>query len=200
MRILVANSKGGTGKSTIAVNIASELAKLYSVSFLDLDFSNKTSSEFYADRDDLEYFESRSIEEIASIYKRSNYTVVDAGGWDNDIMRAVISTANVILVPYNTGDLEERALIKFLSTVREIGTIKGNRVILVPNRVHHSSTKDTVRAKIAPLLDMGYELGEPVSQSANFSKAFNKFQTVYEYGSMTQYEQILKITNQIKEV
>ena len=72
MRIAIASGKGGTGKTTLAVNLASYLAgdKQYKVNFIDCDVEEPNSHFFLQGEWD---FEEIAIDSIEKYYSFENY-------------------------------------------------------------------------------------------------------------------------------
>ncbi|HAV5548424.1 TPA: hypothetical protein JI101_16580 [Acinetobacter baumannii] len=108
MILLIANSKGGVGKSSLATSILAELAKTRSVIGVDLDSSTKTASEIWSkDRTEEQgkfYYLSGDIKPELEL-AREDYddTVVDGGGLDNKEVRTAMLLADVVLIPLRVG-------------------------------------------------------------------------------------------------
>ena len=109
MMLLIANTKGGVGKTSLATSMLSALAKQdKAVVGVDLDSANKSASEWWSKDRTVEsgkfFFLSGEIrEELARIKEDYDEVVVDAGGFDNIELRQAISLADVILIPLLVG-------------------------------------------------------------------------------------------------
>jgi len=122
MILLIANSKGGVGKTALATSIIAELAKTKAVIGVDLDSVNKSASkEWSANRTDEEgkfYYLSGDItDELIRANNEYDEVVIDAGGFDNEEFRRSIAIADAILIPVLVGS---NSNIIGLQTVAEI--------------------------------------------------------------------------------
>lgn len=118
MIILVGGVKGGSGKSTIATNLAVSLANLkHDVLVVDTD-SQQTTSNWYQRRVDedtnndhvihCERQSGRVIEAINDKAKRYQDIIIDAGGYDSVELRSALMVADIIIAPVqpSQADLE----------------------------------------------------------------------------------------------
>lgn len=110
MLILIANSKGGSHKTSLATSILAELAKDKAVVGVDLDGVNKAASKWSEGRDETQgkfYYMSGDIkEELATVRENYDHVVVDAGGFDNVEIRTAMALADVVLIPLKVGSLD----------------------------------------------------------------------------------------------
>ena len=110
MLILIANSKGGSHKTSLATSILAELAKDNAVCGIDLDGVNKAASKWSEGRDETQgkfYYLSGDIkEELARVRDDYDHVVVDAGGFDNVEIRTAMALADVVLIPLKVGSLD----------------------------------------------------------------------------------------------
>ena len=108
--ISVVNTKGGTGKSTIAVNIAAvQVERGYKVMLFDMDEKQKSSMFFCQVRGTkkaLPYIMASTMEpkllvQQIAMYDNFDYVVIDAGAGDNGQARAAVlcSEYGMLLVP-----------------------------------------------------------------------------------------------------
>ena len=128
MIIAVAHSKGGVGKSTIAFNLAITLQKHFSrVELVDLDFQKTTT---YANA----FRVKQGIKAIPmltfdSVKKYKDYvmsdcdekvSVVDVGGFDSELNRLVIITADLVITPVSSSGRELLGLKRFSNILDEM--------------------------------------------------------------------------------
>jgi chromosome partitioning protein len=108
MIILVGGEKGGSGKSCIAQNIAVYLRtqKDANVLMVDCDPQRTTSDWIQERKADAALPEINCIQlygkirnELISLNRHYDYTVIDCGGQDNLALRASMSVADHILIP-----------------------------------------------------------------------------------------------------
>jgi len=118
-RIVFANEKGGTGKSTTAVHVAVALSYLGArVAIIDLDPRQRTSFRYMENRvgtmrlRDLtlptpacEVFTGDSVEElldaIARVEADCDFLIVDNPGRDDPFARAAVENADTLVTPLN---------------------------------------------------------------------------------------------------
>ena len=118
-RIVFANEKGGTGKSTTAVHVAVALGYLGArVSILDLDPRQRTSFRYMENR--VRTMELRGIalptpacevftgerpekllKTMARLEKRCDYLVIDNPGRDDPLARTAVENADTLVTPLN---------------------------------------------------------------------------------------------------
>lgn len=128
--ITVANLKGGTGKSTVALNLAIELSKKHAVSVLDLD-AQRSSTIFNRLREGeglepLEMQQAQSEKEIKKIIAaNTGILVIDSGAQDSDLNAFVIGHADYIICPVSDAEIEIYGLLTFNELLKKIK--KANR-------------------------------------------------------------------------
>lgn len=125
MLIVLSQRKGGSGKSTIAVNLACGLlSKGYTVGLLDTD-RQQSSYRWYLrrckrhpERPSLEsYYVSGDIRDnLAGMQSRNAFTIVDTAGFDSEEMRQAVVRANIVITPFRPKpyDLEQAKAHKSL--------------------------------------------------------------------------------------
>jgi chromosome partitioning protein len=104
MILLVGGIKGGTGKTTLAVNLAVlEQARGQRVFLIDAD-AQDTASYFMARRGhDFESAKMKAadiIGQVPKLAKTYDSIIIDAGGGDTQNQRAALSVADVVVVPF----------------------------------------------------------------------------------------------------
>jgi len=113
--ILVANEKGGTGKTTLATNMAIMRAQHGSdVLLVDAD-PQGSSSEFIRVREDEQVQPSitcvsitgRGVSsEVRKLIPRYKDIIIDAGGRDSAGLRSALIVADVLIVPFLAGQYD----------------------------------------------------------------------------------------------
>lgn len=116
--VVVANLKGGSGKSTIAFNLAVFLAQRgREVDLVDLD-PQKTLTDLVAVRTELDV--EPLLDPPATTAKRrasSVWTIVDVGAADLDGMFGAIGLADLVLVPVLPGQADVWATERHLTSI-----------------------------------------------------------------------------------
>ena len=118
-RIVFANEKGGTGKSTTAVHAAVALAAAgHSVAVLDMDVRQKTTTRYLDNRAAtarrrmlalpsphhgvLSLLTTAGLDqEVARLAHGRDYIVIDTPGRDDPLARAAIALADTLVTPIN---------------------------------------------------------------------------------------------------
>ena len=153
MIILFSHQKGGVGKSTIAVNIAYQLAKKYkNIAMLDLDSQNSTilfnKIRENNNLDIIKTFKEASVNftDIVNHYRsiKDNLLIVDSGGYDSDINRAILIKADMIITPVGISQIEIFGLQNFIKILEKASKATGKIIktnVLLNNIDSRSKTK-----------------------------------------------------------
>lgn len=142
--ILVLNSKGGSGKTTIATNLAAYYAlRGYSVALADFD-PQGSSTDWLAARPEhrspirgLEAWESRF-----RVPAYTDYLVMDApAAVHGPDLAELLRRAQSVIVPVIPSPIDLRAAVRFHDELTEIGSVARHRVALatVANRARENS-------------------------------------------------------------
>lgn len=120
MRVLYANFKGGTGKSTIVFNMALwQQAQGQKVQVCDLD-PQRTVSDVAAIRHEDGIEPALDVvNDLPARKKKNVHYLIDVGASDMDAMRAAIRTADRIVIPVTPSQADIWATQRFLEIVRE---------------------------------------------------------------------------------
>lgn len=130
MIIVVANSKGGVGKSTLAVHLASWLVgQGHSVTLADCD-TQQSSSEWVReaapevralrlDNPDM------ILNELPTLGQEADFVVADGPGGHTETSRALLLRGDFAIVPCKASMLEVRALAKATEVLRQAQDIRG---------------------------------------------------------------------------
>ena len=132
MIIVVANSKGGVGKSTIAVHLAAWLAEQgRSVTLADCD-TQASSSDWVreaapgvhvvrlGDADAI-------LDTLPQLAREADYVVADGPGSNAENSRALLLRADLAVVPCKASMLEVRALAQATAALRQARDIRADR-------------------------------------------------------------------------
>jgi chromosome partitioning protein len=124
MIIVVANSKGGVGKSTLAVHLAAWLKEQgHRVTLADCD-AQQSSSQWLCEaapevrRVRLETT-NQIFNELPALAEECDYVVADGPGSDADRARALLLRADLAIVPCKASMLEVRALAAATEVLRQ---------------------------------------------------------------------------------
>src|SRR5580700_9968894 len=129
MIIVVANSKGGVGKSTIAVHLAAWLQEQgHSVTLADCDTQHSSSDWAKEAMPDVKTVRFTDPDEILdglpTLARHSDFVVADGPGSNTETSRALLLRADLALVPCKASMLEVRALAQATEVIRQAQDIR----------------------------------------------------------------------------
>jgi chromosome partitioning protein len=130
MIITVANSKGGVGKSTLAVHLAAWLHEQgCKVTLADCD-TQQSSSEWI--REAIPQVKAVRLDnpdiilnELPTLNQEADFVVADGPGSQTETSRALLLRADMAIVPCKASMLEIRALAKATEVLRQAQDIRG---------------------------------------------------------------------------
>ncbi len=161
--VVIGNEKGGTGKTTCAVNLAAHAAGAgLDVLLVDADPGQQSAARWAAVRRELQPTrpQVRCVSlhgghiraELADFAARYGAVVVDTGASDSAELRAATLVADVLVVPVQADDLDLWALPTMELIYDGARALNPKlRVVLALNRVPHQATHsvDEIRAWMA---------------------------------------------------
>lgn len=139
MIILIGGKKGGSGKSTITMNLASELARQKKdVMIVDTDRQSSTAewaTERIRNQSTLpEIFCVQKYNEIHTtlldLNKRYEYVLVDTAGRDAPELRSAMIVANKLLIPVRPSQLDLNTIPDMQKIVQESKLVNPNLLTL----------------------------------------------------------------------
>src|SRR3984957_18746964 len=163
MIIVVANSKGGVGKSTLAVHLAAWLFEQgHTVTLANCD-TQHSSSQWAAEAvpgvKTVQLADPNEIlDQLPTLSEQNDYVVADGPGSNTETSRALLLRADLALVPCKASMLEVRALAQATNVLRQAQDIRGGkpRAIIVLSMVGKNyrltqDMKDAAEALELPL-------------------------------------------------
>lgn len=130
MIIVIANSKGGVGKSTLAVHLAAWLSHQgHRVTLADCD-TQQSSSEWIREArpgvKTVRLDDSNTIlNELPGLAQDADFVVADGPGSQTETSRALLLRGDLAIVPCKASMLEVRALAKATDVLRQAQDIRG---------------------------------------------------------------------------
>src|SRR5271157_6029901 len=123
MIIVVANSKGGVGKSTLAVHLSAWLHEQgHTVTLADCDTQQSSSawaSEAIPQVKVVRLNDPDAVyEQLPDLGKETDYVVADGPGSNTETSRALLLCADLALIPCKASMLEVRALSEATKVLR----------------------------------------------------------------------------------
>nr|WP_174506802.1 ParA family protein [Acinetobacter sp. Marseille-Q1620] len=149
--ILIANQKGGCGKTITAITLASALAvKGYKVALADAD-NQKSALQWLKQRPEsaatIKSLDWRHEKSIGEAPKNLDYLIIDApGALTGEHAEQLISECHAIVTPLQPSFFDIDSTRRFLKHIQDIKRIRKGKVevLLLANRVkaNSSSSKD----------------------------------------------------------
>lgn len=115
MIILIGGEKGGTGKTTVATNLATmRITNGYDVLLVDTDKQGSASSwsdirdmqDNFVRIPNIQKFGSNLTSDIKDLHKRYQDIIIDAGGRDSVELRAAMTIADVMYIPVQASQFD----------------------------------------------------------------------------------------------
>jgi len=129
MIIAIANSKGGVGKSTLAVHLAAWLnVHGHAVMLVDCDTQHSSSEWILQAVPDVPAFcmdcPDDVLNDLPRLSDEADYIVADGPGSQTEMSRALLLRADAAIVPCKASMLEVRALAKATEVLRQAQDIR----------------------------------------------------------------------------
>ncbi|MTI45608.1 chromosome partitioning protein [Roseibium hamelinense] len=185
-KILVVNSKGGCGKTTIATNLAVALANRgEDVALADADRQKSSLSWTKRRPADLAAIESLNWtkeEAIGDKDKKLDAIVIDGpGGLRSELAKNLIAEASDIIVPVLPSAFDWQATVKFLDGISDIKRVRKGKaeIYLIANRINRSSTQ--IAELEQTLAKKGYPVLCRISDRVAYAKHAANGSGIFDY-------------------
>ena len=204
--ITIAHQKGGVGKSTVAINLATELNKKHNLKVIDLDYQ-KSITIFNETRKEkglkpLDIIQIDTQNELINFLKQTDDLVlIDSGGFDSDLNRIAIIGADLIITPLSNNLIEIYGLEAFKKILKELKELEPNiKSHVLLNNVNPQAKKSIKELQEYIKSNNEYfELFDTVfRRRADFAKSFEEGKSVIEIDKKSKASKELK--NLIKEI
>ncbi|MBP7527324.1 MAG: AAA family ATPase [Syntrophorhabdaceae bacterium] len=209
MIISIANPKGGVGKTTLAVNLATTLISKYSdTRILELDLQ-RSSSLWAGYRVERGITPEIPVAVVSSVKQIPNVTapyrdnpksllLVDCGGIDSDFNRSAMSVSDLVIIPTRTSQVEVYALTRAMSVLKAVGK---TGYVLNNGSFPASISKLTDLAEYVSVMDGFKLLHTVVRLRADFQDAYGAGMSVIEYNRNSRAaEEIMALAKEIHKL
>jgi chromosome partitioning protein len=186
VRLVVGGVKGGTGKSTLAVNLGIERSRRgKKIILVDADPDQESLSDYIANRDEhgalpsvpvVQVKGSTTAKSLQALARDFDDVIVDCGGFDSIELRQAALISQAWVVPLNPSQMQIWTMPKLKSVLDEANAMRGDAQLtgwLLGMRIStnpYSSVKDDLRA-VAEAFSGFRALRTIIHQRAAFEKA-----------------------------
>ncbi len=189
LRIAIANQKGGTGKTTLAVNLAAGLHRRGATVLLDADPQGSAGhwSRVGGAGNDMPPIESLDGTDVDAAIGRAaqakRYVLVDCPPHlQSDRLRRVMGAVDLILIPVQPSPLDLWASVDMAAAIREAqAPNKGLRAYMVLNQLDSRNALSRSMHEALDEFDLP-ALGNGLSRRAAFRSAALEGASVYGLG------------------
>jgi chromosome partitioning protein len=202
----VTNSKGGTGKSTIATHLACcALEDGITVSIVDTDAQGSVKDWASIRPDDLEapdvvYEDDPYALHVTIERLRSEFVVVDSPAGLSEITGEVLGLSDLALVPVVPSVLDLWGVAEFEKVLEEQAA-KGLEVAFITSKYDHASTlSDELRNFLRKEYPEHVHLETGICDRVAYKRQMAKGQTVLEGNDWKAKNEILEVYHDIEEL
>lgn len=210
MIVLYSHQKGGVGKSTLAINHA----YFKGSSIIDLDSQNSSmlfnQLRKMNDMKSIECFTANTIDEFKDLVKdykanKENMIIIDSGGYDSEINRLALISADIIITPVGASQIELFGLQKFRNILNDASDATGTNVkthVLINNVDSRSKKKISELREYIEKNEKYFNLLDSVIHSrVDFKNAYGDGITVKELDKESKATQEIKsLTKEIDKI
>jgi len=173
MIVALTNSKGGVGKSTIAVHLAVWLSEQGSkVALVDSDVQGASSLWLHEVSPDIKVVRLQTaddiLDQVPKIQSEVQHIIVDGPAGLSEITRTILFLTDMAFLPCGPSILDLRAASDAIRVVRQVQPIRKGppKAVLIPNKLQ-------VQYRLSQeLLETAKTLGIPAASGLRLRQAF----------------------------
>lgn len=192
MILVLGHTKGGVGKSILALNIAVERARQGSkVLLIDCDPDQYSVGRACAVRNKnpnlipivCRFAESVNnlIQDVNNLKKAYEHIIIDVGGRDSSLLRASLLITDVFLIPVGPESVEIWAIDDISNIISKAKALHNFSSYAVLNRSKHQGNDNHDALKILKEYEEFEVLPLSIGNRSAFSSSFGKGQSIVEY-------------------
>lgn len=188
--ITIANTKGGAGKTTAAVLIATELAQMgYNVTVFDSDPQHWFSQWYETAKPRgaislVNHVTASALEShIRHMDRATDYFIIDLAGERNQLTAIALAFSNMVLIPVQGAGMDAKGAAKILDIIERIKDETGLEIphSVLLSRVNPMVTTHSLLAIKGLLAQRGVDVfATPVIERAAFRELFDKGTTLHD--------------------
>lgn len=205
--IAVANLKGGAGKSTLASNLAGELAKHGSTALIDGDESQGTSGSWYALREqggkagELAFVATDSHRSLINLIegRSERYVVIDGPPRLSAMTKAMIMVSDLVLVPVSTSSTEIWATSDLMALIGEANAVRRIKARGVWSRHRAGKTTAEFAEEASAVLKLKF-CDSVMSNRISYQTAMGSGLTVCETRDRTARAEVTSLVAEIMKL
>lgn len=127
MIISIASTKGGVGKSTLSIHLAHFLTKKNKTLLMDADKQETTLTwaGWRAEEEIQPYIDTQKLppqgikQVLEAREKQYQYIIVDVGGSDSSVLRYVLASSDIVIVPTSLSAVDRIATLDMMALIDE---------------------------------------------------------------------------------
>lgn len=205
MIITFAHTKGGVGKSLLAWNLAVPLK----ARIVDLDFQKTllfvNSIRDQNGRKPIRIDQAQNLDEFFEIcgeVDEDENIIIDVGGFDSEMTRMALYTADLIVTPAADRLTEMAGLLKFHDILEEVSNNVGTKLVahVLINNVNPNAKNFDILKSFVEDAEHFEMLETVIHQRADYYKTMEEGATVYELKKGKAYKEVKKLVKEIKKL